>query len=203
MIKKEIFGLILVGGKSKRMQKDKALLDYHGKTQAQHSFQLLHKVCNKTFLSLNEEQENEQNFSEYPCIADHENYKNTGPLGGIISALIKFPNQACLTIACDLPFLTKNTLENLLDKRDTQKIATAYTSANDSLPEPLCTIYEPEILAILIKYSQNKMNCPRKILINEKKHVKLIELPKTNALNNVNNPDEFKKAKELIESSHG
>ena len=52
-----LFGLVvLVGGKSRRMQQDKARLNYHGKPQYVHSFEMLGAFCEKVFVSCRQEQ---------------------------------------------------------------------------------------------------------------------------------------------------
>jgi len=40
-----LFGLILAGGMSKRMQRDKAALAYHGRTQLEWAFDSDHLLC--------------------------------------------------------------------------------------------------------------------------------------------------------------
>jgi molybdenum cofactor guanylyltransferase len=52
-------------------------------------------------------------------------------------------------LACDLPFLTDAALAQLLEERDPTALATAYRSAHDGLPEPLCAIWEPAAAAAL------------------------------------------------------
>ena len=46
-------------------------------------------------------------------------------------------------LACDLPFLADETLRHLIEHRDPSRLATAYRSSHDGLPEPLCAIWEP------------------------------------------------------------
>lgn len=48
----KIYGLVLAGGKSNRMGKDKSRLHYHGQPHALFLYKLLSKFCEKTFLSV-------------------------------------------------------------------------------------------------------------------------------------------------------
>ncbi|NNE77041.1 MAG: NTP transferase domain-containing protein, partial [Pricia sp.] len=48
----KIYGLVLAGGKSSRMGKDKGLIPYHGMPQREYLYHLLGRVCDKTFLSI-------------------------------------------------------------------------------------------------------------------------------------------------------
>ena len=78
-------GLILSGGQSSRMGREKRLIQYHGKTQEAYLFELLGKFCEKVFVSLNANQ-----HSDYPCIYDAYQELNS-PLVGILSAFQQEP----------------------------------------------------------------------------------------------------------------
>ena len=58
--------------------------------------------------------------------------------------------------------------------------ATAYRSAHDSLPEPLCAIWEPAAREPLQAYIDAGRQCPRKFLINA--NTLLLYLPQASAL---------------------
>ena len=47
-----IYGLVLAGGRSTRMQRDKAALLYHGRTQIEWAMDLLRPHVEKVFLSV-------------------------------------------------------------------------------------------------------------------------------------------------------
>ena len=101
------------------------------------------------------------------------------------------PTVAWLVVACDLPFLDHKTLNQLVANRDTKTIATCYESASDHLPEPLCTVWEPHAQTILQNYLAKGVRCPRKVLINIQP--KMLQLPKKDALQNVNHKEEYSK----------
>ncbi len=92
-------------------------------------------------------------------------------------------------IACDLPFLSDAALSQLLRERDTSVLATAYRSAHDGLPEPLCAIWEPAAAAALADYQAGGGTCPRKFLIRHP--ARLLEPDDSRALDNVNTPEEY------------
>ena len=93
-----------------------------------------------------------------------------------------------LVLACDLPFLDAGTLEHLIAARQPARLATAYRSSHDGLPEPLCAIYEPASRAALAAYIASGRQCPRKFLAQS--NVALIDEPNPRALDNINTPAE-------------
>jgi len=192
----KLYGLVLAGGKSSRMKTDKAALNYHGVTQLKHTHDLLCKFCSSVFVSVREEQQNEKAYQNLALIFDTEPFFNIGPLGGILSAMHKYPHVSWLVLACDLPFVTKEAISYLMTHRDLTKIATAYISAHDRLPEPLCAIYEKEGQEILLRFLKKNIHCPRKILSQSNAH--LLELQNQAALDNINDPQEYDQAKKKI-----
>ena len=185
-----LFGLVLAGGHSKRMKTDKAAIRYHGKTQAEATFERLSRFCDKVFLSDRREQADLPGHAGLPQI--HDTFHEIGPLGGILSALAAHPDTAWLVLACDLPYLDDATLENLIRRRNPKKLATAYTSSHDGKPEPLCAIYEPHSRGPLEAILAGGIRCPRKALMQS--DVELLEPVNPVALDNMNTPEEYEVA---------
>src|SRR5262245_50263553 len=132
-----LYGLVLAGGSSTRMRRDKAALSYHGKPQLEWTWELVAGITDQTFVSARAEQASEPLRAAHPLIIDRLTGK--GPIAGIAAAQDTHPEVAWLVVACDLPFLSRATLAHLLAHRDSQKLATAYRSTYDGLPEPLCS----------------------------------------------------------------
>lgn len=190
-----LFGLILAGGMSRRMQTDKAALEINGKLQLEHAFELASGLCAKTFVSVRSDQLADPLRSRFPTIVDQKD--GLGPIGGISSAQAAHPEAAWLVLACDLPFLTTATLKYLLENRDPAKPATAFISTSDGLPEPLCTVWEPSSREAVVAWLASGKTCPRKFLINSATH--LLKQPDPQALDNVNTPDELSAAMNVLD----
>jgi molybdopterin-guanine dinucleotide biosynthesis protein A len=182
-------GLVLVGGKSTRMGTDKSELNYFGKPQKEHVRELLEDHSLDTYFSVQYTSENTNEI--------HDTFLNLGPFGGICSAFQKDPNSALLVVATDLPFVDKNLIRRLLEKRNPSKAATAIKGRNKEFVEPLITIYEPKAYPILLQYLAQGYSCPRKMLINSE--VEIIEVD-DDYIRNVNTPEEFEVAKREINS---
>lgn len=184
-----LHGLVLSGGLSSRMKKDKGNLDYHGSSQREHVYRLLSKFCEKTFISCNALQA-EEIANSLPVIRD--SFLNLGPTGGILSALQTNPNAAWLTVACDLPYLSEKTIQYLADNRNPSKTATAFLDPQGEFPEPLITIWEPKSYSILLQFLSQGYSCPRKVLINS--DIELLKARDAKEFVNVNLPQEYEQA---------
>jgi molybdopterin-guanine dinucleotide biosynthesis protein A len=182
-----VFGLILAGGASSRMQRDKAALRYGGRTQLDRAFDLAARHVPRVFVSVRAAQAADPARAGKPLIIDAAG--GEGPIVGIRSALAEFPDSAWLVLACDLPFLSDGTLTNLLRARDPARLATAYRSAHDGLPEPLCAVWEPAAGAALAAFQAAGGRCPRKFLSTH--DALLLEPFDARALDNVNTQEEY------------
>ncbi|MFT4830480.1 MAG: molybdopterin-guanine dinucleotide biosynthesis protein A [Psychroserpens sp.] len=190
MFKGTIYGLVLSGGKSTRMGTDKGAIVYHELPQREHLYHLLEKVCDKTFLSIRSEQVNEMP-SGVNFILDNNEFR--GPYNGILSAHKKYPNVAWLVLACDLPLMDLEGIQQLIAERNTNKITTAFAGKETMLPEPLCAIWEVEGLEQSITHLINGTStCPRKFLINS--NVQLVFPDQEHILLNANSKEEYKEA---------
>jgi molybdopterin-guanine dinucleotide biosynthesis protein A len=141
-------------------------------------------------VSVRPDQRDEPTRAAFPQLVDLQ--PGIGPIAGIAAALQQHPKAAWLVVACDLPFITREVLTNLIDQRDPSAVATAYRSAHDGLPEPLCAIWEPGARDSLLAHVASGKQCPRKFLINSE--TKLLNLPDARALDNINTRDEYQSA---------
>lgn len=188
-----IKGLVLAGGESRRMQRDKSELVYYGTSQREHVFSLMKPYCSSVYLSCNPTQA-EALIEKEHVIEDI--FLKLGPMGGILSAFRSDPNAAWLTVACDLPFLSKATIQYLIAHRHPSKVATCFLDSQGLYPEPLVTIWEPRAYPVLLEYLSQGYSCPRKVLINS--DVEILKAPNTQDFHNVNHPDEYEKAKKEL-----
>lgn len=188
VLNKPIFGLVLSGGRSHRMKQDKAMLSYDGKPQLLSAAELIEPYCEQVYLSYRADQGQRQQFMDYPSILDR--FIDFGPMGGILSAQSEFEDATWLVLACDLPFLDRDSVSYLLEQRNPFKVATAFRSVNDGLPEPLCAVYESRSRQQLLSYLGIGYRCPRKVLLNS--NVEVLDPINSRALENVNHPHEYK-----------
>lgn len=189
----DICALVLAGGKSSRMNgNNKAFLEYNNKTFIENVISKLNDF-NKIYVSVDNKDKYEK--LSYDLIEDE--YKDIGPIGGIYSALKHIDYEYVFVIACDMPKVTKefiNFLLNNLTKEDKCLIV----KDHDNKLYPLGGIYSKGVLPVIeemIKAKDYKLQnlvkkCNGRIL--SLKDASFYE----SSLINVNNPEEYEKLKE-------
>ncbi len=182
-----VHGLVLAGGRSTRMRADKAALRYQGRAQLERAMSLVAALLPRVFVSVRADQNDDPLRARFERIVDR--HANVGPIAGLLAAQAKNPDVAWLVLACDLPLLDSDSLRHLLSEREPARMATAYRSSHDGLPEPLCAIYEPRSAALLAAHLAAGGNCPRRFLLSG--DAKLIDQPHPRALDNINTPEEY------------
>ena len=192
-----LYGLILSGGRSTRMGRDKGAMQYHGESQVSYLYGLLYGITQRTFVSCRSDQVQEKHIQDYESIEDR--YIGFGPTGGILSAFHKYPQAAWLVLACDMPFINRESIQQLLEKRNPYKMATCFYNGEKRWPEPLCTIYEPKAAMKLGYYLAMGKSCPRKVLMNSK--IECLDPENSSALKNANTPDDYDQALESLGGS--
>ncbi len=185
-----LYGLLLTGGRSRRMQRDKASLKYAGQTQLARAMALLEPLVARTFVSVRADQLSDPHRAGHECIADV--LPDLGPIGGIHAALLAHGDVAWLVLACDLPFLDVATLQQLIAEREPRRVASAFASSRDGKPEPLCAIYEPASLGPIDARIASGKLCPRDFLAST--DAALLALRNPRALDNINTGEEYRDA---------
>ena len=184
-------GLVLAGGHSRRMARDKAALEYAGRSQLERAMTLLAPLVSKSFVSVRSDQLADPQRAAYSCIVDLQ--PDLGPISGIHAALHADPECAWLVLACDLPFLDSATLQHLIAERAPEKLATAFQSDFDGKPEPVCAIYEPAARVAVHAWIASGQRCPRALLAQSA--VKLLQPRSGGVLANINTSDEYLQAR--------
>ncbi len=144
--------LILAGGKSRRMGRDKALLEVRGQPLLQ-SLCLMAQACTKTVYVVTPWGDRyrsilPQNCDIIPEILPEGQSESPGPLRGFLQGLPYIQTPWCLLLACDLPYLTLNILEQWLTLlRHIPPEAIAALPQHPKGWEPLCGFYRRQCLA--------------------------------------------------------
>ena len=188
-------GLVLIGGKSRRMGEDKASMSFSGKSMARQAYDLLSKKCDEVFLSVRDDnQELPEDCKGLPVITDK--LFDLGPTGGILSAFKHDSRSAWIVMGCDLPLVNEDALNKLCEGRNPYRYATCFNSQTDQMPEPLFAIYEPKAQNRFYQFLAIDRKCPRKVLLNSS--IELLDQGNYNYLDNANTPEDAKRIREEL-----
>lgn len=190
----DIGALILMGGKNSRMNGNvKGLLKIKNSTFLEKIQETLNDFSS-IYLSINDKfsKEQKQNFENMGFKIIEDIYKEIGPLGGIYSSLLNCKEEYLFITACDMPFITKNSIEVLCNKVDKNTDGIVFYDKNNKL-YPLGAIYSKNVLPIIEEMIEKKYY-KLSYLIEKSNFVK-INIEKTDiplkVLSNINTLQEY------------
>ncbi|HEY9868914.1 MAG TPA: molybdenum cofactor guanylyltransferase [Candidatus Obscuribacterales bacterium] len=129
-----VTGLILCGGRSKRMGRPKAFLPFAGRTIIEHLIDTTREIFSEVFLVANEP--DQYSHLTVDVVKDILPYR--GPLGGILSGLLVSANPFAFVIACDMPLVTRKLLRQMATHRhDADVVVLSHAGSI----EPLLGVY--------------------------------------------------------------
>jgi len=132
--KGELTGVILAGGKSRRMGYNKALLSVGGETIIERVLTSLQEITDSLLIVTNSPEE--YAFLDIPMKKDI--LPGKGAFGGIHTALSFSDTPYSLVVACDMPFLNADFLRYMVQLKEGYDIVIPKYS---QWYEPLCAIY--------------------------------------------------------------
>ena len=196
--------IILCGGQSRRMGRDKGSLIIKDKPMIKYILSTLNNEIDEVIIVLNDS----ERISKYEEFINPQDYnytlkfvedkiKNKGPLPGILTGLENISSEYAIVFPCDNPFVTKNTVQTLFSEIDEgiQAVVPYHDPENKlKTSEPLHSIYNkniiPTINDLLSKESLHIKGAIEKIdtkfvLIDNKKILK-------KEFRNLNRPEDLK-----------
>ena len=131
-------GIVLAGGKSSRMGRDKAFITVRGRTLLQRQVEKLRAAGIEDIMISGHESEKLGRF--VPDI-----YPDLGPLGGLHACLKSAKGEACVVISVDTPLIPTFAL-NLLVGAYQGSGCDAAVLENDDIIQPTLGVYSVSIL---------------------------------------------------------
>ena len=136
-------GVLLAGGESRRLGRDKTalrLFGADGPSLLLRNAGLLAELAAQVLISCRPG--TERHTDAYSVV--HDEFPDSGPAGGIHAAL-KRCNGPVLALSCDLPFMNRETLEHLVawrEQRPEGTLMSTFIRTENGNIEPLVAVYE-------------------------------------------------------------
>ena len=184
-----ILGVVLCGGNSTRMGRDKSTIHHqNGLTFLEHAVERLGPICDEVCLA-------GKSNSVADLVALPDPFPNQGPIFGVLQALDyandhttgKTKHQACLITPVDMPHVTTDDLRKLILSWQIKNSLTYAISGPKCKPQPLLGIYHVHFLEALTVHAKTDSSLTRWI---EKQDATQIELDEAHCLN-INRPDDL------------
>ncbi|MFD2287156.1 NTP transferase domain-containing protein [Pedobacter petrophilus] len=140
-----MIGVVFCGGKSTRMGTDKGLIPILDDNWASLAFKKLSNLGIPVKVSINSDQKlNYLNFfAEEQLLPDNLSLHVAGPLLGLLTAHVQYPNESIFVLACDLPLMEVGLLKRLQLAEENEPETDAIVYLNSGNVEPLCAAYKP------------------------------------------------------------
>ncbi len=177
--------LVLAGGKSSRMETQKADLDFEGKTFLE---TLIGKARDLGF--------GEIIVSGYPCreadiIFVPDELEQRGPLGGMYSGFKAAKNELCFVVSVDAPHLENGTVAAMINFHKTHKKPITLLCQNSKI-QPLIGIYPTRVYKEILELIEQKPAPVFRFL--DRFEYALFEPDEPgNSLLNINTPEDYKR----------
>ncbi|MDD3324721.1 MAG: molybdenum cofactor guanylyltransferase MobA [Sulfurospirillaceae bacterium] len=184
--------VIMAGGKSSRMGKDKALLPFGNfKTLTQFQLDRLSFFFESLHVSTKTRDKFDFNAS---FIEDVKTYQQHSPLVALLSVLRHF-NEPVFVLSVDTPFVTRDVFEKLYEAMRTSN-ADAIIARSPSMSHQLCAIYSPKItdkIETMLNTNEHKI----RILL-EKINTVFVDFDGENVFFNLNRPEDYEVARKKL-----
>jgi molybdopterin-guanine dinucleotide biosynthesis protein A len=190
--------IILAGGRSSRLGREKALQIIEGKSLIQWVVDRLAILSTEIIIAT-------AHGETIPCssavriktVADI--YPRKGPLVGIYSGLIASSSSRAIVVGCDMPFLSVSLLEYMTQTLADFDVALPRIG---EMVEPLCAVYSKSCLAPIQRLlEQNELGIRRLFGMVKAKYVEEDEIsrfdPEHFSFFNINSQNDLKKARKL------
>lgn len=191
----DLSGIVLAGGKSSRLGYDKArIAQPDGRPLIAHTVNRLAQVCREVLVVADRIERFLNLDLPAPIVSDF--LEDTGPLGGIYTALGSMRFSYGLVVACDMPFLNQQLLLHMASlPRDYQALVPEFQGRL----HPLHAIYAQTAFPVIDDFLQGGGRQVMALLdrlevrrLNEE-HVRSLD-PQGYALFNLNTPEDIEQA---------
>ena len=153
--------IILCGGRSRRMGKDKGSLVLNGKPMILHVLDTIKDIADEIVLVLRDQDQIDKykQFLEeetVPIKIVTDEIKDQGPLVGILTGLSQINSEYAQILPCDSPFISKEFVLKMFEIAEANEFDAIVPIWNDRHIEPLHSIYNKTAVGTIRDLIKNK-----------------------------------------------
>ena len=192
----QLAGFVLAGGQSRRMGRDKALLqiDPGGPTLLEHAAKtVLEAVGNVTIVGA-PERYGHLGWRAVADLASGVGRTGLGPMGGLETILKVSKTDWNLVVACDMPGLTAELLRGLIDSLKGEDCDCVVSQDSSGGLHPLCAVYHRRCLPAVERLISDKCFTLHRLIDNLRAKHWLVS--DNLLLQNVNSPSDLRPVQE-------
>ena len=192
----DITGVVLAGGRSRRMGFNKAEAEMQGESMLIRMIDKLKEITPTILIS--------SGIDSYPNISlpqIPDEYPQCGPLGGIYSVLKASNSSLNLVVSCDIPLVSIALLEHIVTKAVESNALITLPIDHDGQLQMMCAVYRKDVLPILKQQIDAHAFKMKDVLdLVSVKYIKILRehpLYDEHAFMNVNSPINLEEARKL------
>jgi molybdopterin-guanine dinucleotide biosynthesis protein A len=143
-VAERVTGLVLCGGASSRMGRDKATLDLAGTTLIERALRSVSAVASDVRLACGPN----ERYAKLGVPLVRDRFEGAGPLSGIEAGLHAAPPGRVVVLACDMPRVDARVLARLLDHARDRDLDVVTLRSERGL-EPLCGVWSTRVAPLV------------------------------------------------------
>jgi molybdopterin-guanine dinucleotide biosynthesis protein A len=193
----DVTGVLLAGGKSRRMGADKRFLAVGEGTLLERSCTVLSEIFERVSIVI--AQDSQALEARFPVLRDL--VPDCGSLGGLYTGLQHALTTHIFLAACDMPFIHAGLVQHMVDKKNDVDVVLAYWNGR---AQPTHAVYSRNCLPIVEQLIQSRNLKIQSLLTNHTLRVRLVTEEEIRTIDvegrsflNVNTPSDLDRARSL------
>lgn len=184
-----VLGVVLAGGRSSRMGRDKAAIEFGGAALVERAVSILRPVFDEVLVA-----GGSTATPSVPVLADR--VRGGGPLAGLDAAYAASEGRAIFLLAVDMPFVDSDMVRCLVEPQPDDHCATVALS--DGNVQPLCSVYGAKLAAVVRQHLDSDDRSMARF-VSAIHRVRYVEIGGAVAVN-INTHEDLKKARRRLSS---
>lgn len=174
--------VILSGGKSSRMGRDKSMLPFGSENSLiKYQYIKFSKIFKNIYIS------SKENKFDFPCQIIYDENDIFSPMVALQSILNKFNNQKVFIVSVDTPLVLESSIVDLIENKDNAEVVIC---ADEFKVHNLCGIFSSDILPKIDQMLENN-NHKINYLLTQLVDLRIVYFENSHQFSNINTQEEY------------